>query len=89
MIAVQFPEANCVLAADQEEYEPVAVHKFGDAQGRVVLCFRLSDAEVEEIVRTRTLWAQQLTFGRSFQPIGLSTQRPDDLPSAPGKLDEH
>ncbi len=81
MIAVRFPEANGVLAAEQEEYEPVAVYRFRDAQGRVVACFRLSNAEVEEIVRTRTLWVQQLTFGHPFQPIGLTTQRPDDLPT--------
>jgi len=85
MIPVQFPESNAVLARSQDEYEPVAIYAFGDAEGRVALCFRLSDAEIEEIVRTRTLWVQQLTFNRRFQAIGLSVQRPDDLPtSKPG-----
>jgi hypothetical protein len=81
MIPVQFPEANAVLAREQGEYEPMAVYHFGDAEGRIACCFRLSPAELEEIARTKTLWVQQLTFGRRFQPIGLSTQRPDDLPS--------
>ncbi len=81
MIPVQFPESNGVLARDQGEYEPMAIYHFGDAEGRIACCFRLSDAEIEEIRQTRTLWVQQLTFGRRFQPIGLSTQRPDDLPS--------
>lgn len=80
MIPVQFPEANGVLASRQEEYEPIAVHFFRDAQGRVAACFRLSDEELAEIVRTRTVWIQQLTFGRHFQPIALSPLRPEDLP---------
>ena len=84
MIPVQFPESNAVLARAQGEYEPMAVYVFGDTEGRIACCFRLSDAEIEEIQRTRTLWVQQLTFGRRFQPIGLSTQRPDDLPQRAG-----
>jgi hypothetical protein len=80
MIPVRFPESNAVLARDQGEYEPMAVYRFQDKEGRIACCFRLSDAELEEISRTRTLWVQQLTFGRSFQPIALSTQRPEDLP---------
>lgn len=83
MIPVQFPESNAVLARDQGEYEPLPIYHFGDAEGRIACCFRLSDAEIEEIQSTRTLWVQQLTFGRPFQPIGLSTQRPDDLPTQP------
>lgn len=81
MIPVRFPESNAVLAVDQDEYEPIAIYAFGDAERRVVFCCRLSDAEIEEIRSTRTLWIQQLTFGRAFQPIALSTQRPNDLPA--------
>lgn len=83
MIPVQFPESNAVLARDQGEYEPLPIYHFNDVEGRIACCFRLSDAEIEEIQRTRTLWVQQLTFGRRFQPIALSTQRPDDLPTQP------
>lgn len=80
MIPVKFPEANAVLAANQDDYEPLPVHRFpDDPQGRVAMCFRLSPAELEEIARTKTLWIQQLTFGQAFQPIALSTQRPGDL----------
>jgi hypothetical protein len=82
MIPVAFPESNAVLARDQGEYEPLAVYIFPnhDLTGRIACCFRLSDAEIAEIVRTRTLWVQQLTFGRRFQPIGLSVSRPTDIP---------
>lgn len=80
MIPVQFPESNGTLARDQGEYEPLPIYAFQDEEGRIACCFRLSPAEIEEINRTRTLWVQQLTFGRRFQPIALSTQRPHDLP---------
>jgi hypothetical protein len=80
MIPVQFPESNGVLARLQGEYEPLPVYIFPDPKGRIAFCCRLSDAEIAEIVATRTLWVQQLTFGRRFQPIALSTQRPADLP---------
>lgn len=80
MIPVQFPEANTVLGRQQPEYEPLPVFRFHDTQGRIVACFRLSEEEIREIVLTRTLWIQQLTFGRHLQPIALSTLRPSDLP---------
>lgn len=86
MIAVQFPEANGLLGAHQDEYEPLPVYRFGDRDGRVACCFRLSPAELDEIIRTKTLWVQQLTFGHDFQPIGLSTQRPNDMPVKEPKI---
>lgn len=82
MIPVQFTEANAVLASNQEEYEPLPIYRFGDAQDRVAFCCRLSDAEIAEIVATRSIWVQQLTFGKPFQPMALTTHRPHDLPEA-------
>lgn len=76
MIPVNFPEANTLLAMNQDEYEPLQVHIDQSPQRIATACFRLSDAELEEIARTRTLWIQQFTFGRGFAPIGLSTQKP-------------
>jgi hypothetical protein len=81
MIPVKFPESNAILAFDQDDYEPLPVFLSPDPTRRVVFCCRLSDAEIADICATRTLWLQQLTFGRNFQPIALSTQRPHDLPT--------
>jgi hypothetical protein len=79
VIPANFPESNAILARDQDPYEPMYVHQFKDSEGRIAMCFRLSPVEIDEIVKTRTLWIQQLTFNRRFQPIGLSTQKPDDM----------
>ncbi len=77
MIPVRFPEANLLLAMAQDEYEPMEVHLEGNTTERcMTACFRLSDAEIDELVRTRTLWIRQLTFGRGYAPIALSTQKP-------------
>ncbi len=77
MIPAHFPEANCVLAASQEQYEPIHVHLHRGVERRVTCCFRLSQQEIDEIVSTRTLWHSQLTFGEPFQPVSLSTQKPE------------
>lgn len=83
MIPIKFPESNATLASDQGEYEPLPVYVFPGLDRRMVFCCRLSDVEVDEIVRTRTIWLQQLTFCSPFQPILLSTEKPDDLPPRP------
>ena len=76
MIPAKFPQSNATLAMGQDEYEPLPIYRHPGPEGRVTCCFRLSPAELEEIVRTKTLWIQTLTFGQPFQPIGLSTQTP-------------
>jgi len=79
MIPVPFPESNGTLARDQDEYEPLPIFRFCDPEWRVAFCCRLSDAEIAEIVATRTLWIQQLTFYHPFQPIALSILRPEGI----------
>lgn len=78
MIAADFPEANSTLAVEQDEYEPIHIRIGASPDVPITCCFRLSNAEIDEIVRTRTLWYTQLTFGHPFQPVLLSTQRPED-----------
>lgn len=74
MIPTNFPEANSVLGYAQDDYEPLPAHI---SNGRVTFCCRLSPAELKELHETGVLWLQQLTFGSPFQPISLSTQKPD------------
>lgn len=39
-------------------------------------CFELNKEEIEEIVKTGKLWHTQYLFGKSFQPINMSSQNP-------------
>ena len=77
MIAIQFKGANAILGADQDQYEPLPVFRKGDT---VSCCFRLSDAEIAEIIETRTIWHTQLVLDRPFQPVSMSCQKPEGLP---------
>jgi len=76
MIPIKFPEANAILAANQDEYEPIYVHRDDGPEGIVTCAFKLSPGELTEIATTKTIWLQLLTFGHPFQPVRLSTKRP-------------
>ena len=39
-------------------------------------CFELTEEEKAEIAATGKLWYTQITFGKPFQPVRLSTQNP-------------
>jgi hypothetical protein len=77
MQPIEFPEANVVLAKDQPDYAPLPVFlDRTDPALPMTACFELSEAEKEEIARTGKLYYTQLTFGRAFQPVRLSTANP-------------
>lgn len=79
MEPVRFPEVNTIIGKGQPEYVALPAHR-GDAPlMTMTMQFRLSEEELAEVVRTRSIWIQQLTFGGAFQPIGLSVLRPPEL----------
>jgi hypothetical protein len=92
MKSVKFPEVNLALAEEQVEYETLHVYvepkivPHPTVPGKEVTiaysmtsCFELTDAEIEEIVKTRKVWHRQMTFGNQFQPILMTTQDPFTL----------
>ena len=77
MTSVKFPEANIALAENQPEYETLYVHlDKEDATRPMTACFKLTDEQIAEIVKTGCIWYTQLTFGNNFQPINMSTSNP-------------
>ena len=91
MEAINFPEANLMLAEDQPEYKTLPVflkNKRINANGynpnltkkdipwEMTACFELTDEEIAEIVKTKKLWYTQLIMGRNFQPIRIETSKP-------------
>lgn len=77
MRSIEFPQANIALAKDQPEYETLHVHAdINDPTLPMTACFELSPEEVMEIYRTGKIWFTQLTFGKPFQPIRMSTSNP-------------
>jgi hypothetical protein len=94
MKAIEFPEMNAVLGANQPEYSPLPVHieycrdgegeLITDKEGKTIpqemtCCLELSDEEIAEMVRTKQLFFTQAVFGEKFHPIRMSTQKPSHL----------
>lgn len=91
MIAVNFEQANLMLAEDQPEYETLPVFvETREAEVRdpvqglikkpvaweMTACFQLNAEEIAEIVKTGNIWYTQCLFGQPFQPVRMSTQNP-------------
>ena len=75
MTPTSFQEVNCVLGANQPQYLPLPVHNW--PQGKMTMCFQLTDEERKRIEDTGLLWLTVLTFNQPFQPILLETIKPD------------
>jgi len=74
MRPLEFKEQNVVFAKDQPQYQPLpALRVPDDDQGRVITCWKLSEAEFQQIAKTRVVWLQQLTFNANLQPLYLTT----------------
>ena len=67
MTPIAFAQSNITYAKDQPEYQPLPAHRSED--GVVTSCWRLTDAEIAQIVETKKLWLQSYTFGLALQPL--------------------
>jgi hypothetical protein len=75
MKSINFEETNIVYAKDQKQYKPLCGHK--DTEGVATFCFKLSEDEILEIIKTGHIWFQFMTFNHPLQPIAPTTNRPD------------
>jgi len=78
MYPEEFPGCNLIIGAGQEEYKPLPA--YGDQQGAVVICWKLTWREVLRVIKTRSIWHHVSTFGRGFQPQYLTTDARELLP---------
>lgn len=76
MLPTNFEGANVVIAANQPPYYPLPVRFIGGDMGLAVSCWELTDEDLEMITRTKRIWASHLTFNHPFQPLGLSSDKP-------------
>lgn len=74
MKAIEFEQQNVVFAKDQKEYQPLPAH--AQNNGLVTFCMELDDQELEAVKKTKILKLTVLTFGRSAQPIRVTTVEP-------------
>lgn len=74
MKPIKFDYRNCVYAEDQPEYLPLPAHKMDD--GTVISCWKLTDEEIQELIKTKKLYISQLTFNEPLQPILPQVESP-------------
>jgi len=74
MKAIEFEQHNVVFAEDQKEYLPLPA--YAQNNGLVTFCMELDDRELEAVKKTKILKLTVLTFGRSAQPIRVTTVEP-------------
>jgi len=81
MQSIDFPEANLPLAKDQPQYRTLYVHvNKKDPTVEMTCCMELSEEEIAEIVSTKKVFFTQVTFGRGYSPIRMSTTNPFIVP---------
>ena len=76
MKAVEFDEVNVRIAEDQEEYQTLPAHKKVGVNGEMIMRFKLSKEEREQVREEGEIWLKILTFGKPLQPIGMDLLDP-------------
>lgn len=78
MKPIEFKGQNLVFGANQPEYQPLPALKLHD--GQVITCWQLTDEELEEVIKNKCIYLQQMTFNTPLQPVYLSVGL-DDIAS--------
>lgn len=79
MKLIEFPEQTIVIAEDQPQYQPLPAFQFGDEQGRIACCWKLTWRERFEVLLRGVIWHQILTFKQPLQPQLLTVNKPFGL----------
>lgn len=75
MKPIEFPGTNCVYGKDQDNVEPLPVHKFDT--GEVLSCWELSPDEIEKVHQTGCIWLIVHTFNTSLPPVFITANKND------------
>ena len=76
MEAIEFKGVNAVYGHDQDQYKNLPAMKVAGIEGLVITKWLLSEAELELINKTKSLFLSTLTFNSPLQPLMLSILNP-------------
>lgn len=76
MIAKEFKEVNVRIAEHQDEYETLPAF-YNNKEGSLLVCFELSEDELNRVKATNEVWFKIFTGGKALQPIATSTNKED------------
>lgn len=62
------------FAKNQPEYRPLPALQYED--GTILTRWELSEEEVAEIIKTKSIYLEVSTFGRPLQPLRMFTKEP-------------
>jgi len=69
MKAVTFPGVNRIIVKEQPQYLQMTAMRLPGNEGEIIVCFELTDEELEEIRKTKRIYIKQLTFNTPYRPI--------------------
>lgn len=82
MQSIDFPGATLRIGEGQPEYSVLKALSLPGPEGELIMCFELTDEELEEIKKTKRIYYHRLTFGQTchhcgkkngFQPMKITT----------------
>lgn len=76
MEPIKFDGVNVVYGENQPEYMPLPAHR--NDNGDVMTCWKLTDEEIQQVVKNGCIWVGQLTFNQPLQPMRVSATRWDN-----------
>ncbi|MGV8135888.1 MAG: hypothetical protein AB2L20_11795 [Mangrovibacterium sp.] len=81
MKAIEFPEVNVRIGANQPQYQTIPAHVNHDEEQQideVFMCFEFDEAERKQIAETGQIWHTVLMPARShFHPIRMDVTKPE------------
>mgnify|MGYP003496589326 CR=1 FL=1 len=73
MKPTEFKGSNIVFGANQPEYQPLPALALRDQEGTIITCWELTEEELQEVIATKKIYLQQLTFNRPLQPVYITS----------------
>jgi len=92
MKSIKFPGSHLEIGKGQPEYNVIHAMAVPGEEGELLMCFELSDEEVQQIIETKKIYYSRWTFGstcrkcgtpQGFQPMRLTTDLAEGIELIP------
>lgn len=76
MKSVKFPGANIEIGKGQPEYFVIHGKRLPGPSGEIIMCWEISDEELQVVMKTKKIWYHRLTGNGPFQPMRITVEQP-------------
>jgi hypothetical protein len=70
MKSISFPGSNVEIGKGQPEYNSMHAMVMPGHEGELIMCFELTDEEIETITKTKKIYYSRWTFGQMCRSCG-------------------